>query len=406
MQRAAPDYPPAAAAGATGRAGFDIDHRDAGAPVGPGAASLPDRRRPAAQVEALDCAARRIATPEATAPALEPTRPADVRAPPKVDLSFSALPNLAQQRVASATPGEDLERFLAPPPLPAGRPRDVDQLRADFDRRVAAVENVRAGRAHPLHFDYLRGARDRLTAEATRLAEQLPLGPAESAKGWLRGYLGRVAEVNRGTARDLPESPRDDPFGPRPDVLGQYREMGRQAASGAVERTAEVCLGVAPDHAVVVTLRRSSGNAALDRLAIEAFRASADARPVAPRDPARARLLPRADPCLPGAADTQHQPDLEQRPQGDLSTQAHDRGLGRAGERRLRRPSAGRAVAVDCRAMSRRQRVDQAGVSSLRQAARAALVSPAAVQQPPSGAEVRRRAGAPTISRTTPRSRR
>jgi hypothetical protein len=57
--------------------------------------------------------------------------------------------------------------------------------------------------------------------------------------------------------------------------------MDLQAASGAVERTAEVCLGVAPDHAVTVTLRRSSGNDALDRLAIESFRASADARPVA-----------------------------------------------------------------------------------------------------------------------------
>lgn len=148
------------------------------------------------------------------------------------------------------------------------------------ERRAAAIENVRVGRADPLHFDYLRGARDLLAPEATRIAERLPLGPAESVKGWARGYLGRVAEVNRGTARDLPESPRDDPFGPRPDVLGQYREMERQAASGAVERTAEVCLGVAPDHPVVVTLRRSSGNAALDNLAVASFRASAGARPV------------------------------------------------------------------------------------------------------------------------------
>lgn len=199
-------------------------------------------------------------------------------APPKIDLSFAALPQAAQQRVTVPPAGEDVERLLVPP---ADRPRTVDQLRADFERRAAAIENVRAGRADPLHFDYLRGARERLTPEATRIAEELPLGPAETVKGWGRGYLGRLGEINRGTARDLPESPRDDPFGPRPDVLGGYREMERQAASGAVERTAHVCLGVAPGHDVVVTLRRSSGNAALDRVALDSFRASANARPVA-----------------------------------------------------------------------------------------------------------------------------
>ncbi|MES1209285.1 MAG: hypothetical protein ABUS79_25385, partial [Pseudomonadota bacterium] len=173
---------------------------------------------------------------------------------------------------------DDLEALLAPP---ADRPRTVDELRAVAERRIAAIENVRAGRADPLHFDYLRGARDRLTPEATRIAERLPLGPAETAKGWLRGYLGRVGEVNRGAARDLPESPANSPFGPGSDVLMGYREMERQAASGAVERAAQVCLGVAPNHAVTVTLRRSSGNATLDRLAVDSFRASADARPVA-----------------------------------------------------------------------------------------------------------------------------
>ena len=214
----------------------------------------------------------------------DPTRAPPAGAPPKtsppnVDLSFSALPQVTQQRVAAPASGEDVERLLVPPP---DRPRTVDQLRADAERRAAAVENVRVGRADPLHFDYLRGARELLTPEATRIAEELPLGPAETVKGWGRGYLGRLGEINRGTARDLPDNPRDDPFGPRPDVLGGYREMGRQAASGAVERTAQVCLGVASGHAVVVTLRRSSGNAALDRVALDSFRASADARPITP----------------------------------------------------------------------------------------------------------------------------
>jgi hypothetical protein len=65
-------------------------------------------------------------------------------------------------------------------------------------------------------------------------------------------------------------------------VLGGYNEAAHQAESGAEQRSAEICLGVAPNHAVVATLRRSSGNAALDRLAVESFQSAGDARPVTP----------------------------------------------------------------------------------------------------------------------------
>ncbi len=74
----------------------------------------------------------------------------------------------------------------------------------------------------------------------------------------------------------------DDTLGPRPDVLGGYHEAARQAESGAEQRAAEVCLGIAPNHDVVVTLRRSSGNAALDRLAVDSFDRAGAARPVTP----------------------------------------------------------------------------------------------------------------------------
>jgi hypothetical protein len=149
------------------------------------------------------------------------------------------------------------------------------ELRADAERRSDAIANVRTGRAHPLLFDYLRAARDRLAPAATRIAESLPLGPAETTRGWGRGYLGATAQAHGGP----PEKPFEQTFGgPRPDVLGAYDESRRQAAAGAEERTAEVCLGVAPDHPVVVTLRRSSGNAALDRVALDAFRAAGDDR--------------------------------------------------------------------------------------------------------------------------------
>ena len=90
---------------------------------------------------------------------------------------------------------------------------------------------------------------------------------------------GGVADAHSGQFAPLP-APDETVGGPRPDVLGAYNEAARQAESGAEQRAAEVCLGVAPNHEVVVTLRRSSGNAALDRLAIDSFQRAGDARPV------------------------------------------------------------------------------------------------------------------------------
>jgi hypothetical protein len=199
-----------------------------------------------------------------------------------VDLSFDALADPAKARAAAApSPGEDLERLLVPAPAQIGARPPLAELRAEAERRADAVQNVRAGRAPPLLFDYLRDARTRLTPAAERIAEALPLGPAETMRGWTRGYLGAVDEAHRGAF--APVRPTDEPFGgPHPDVLGAYNEAERQAASGAESRVAEVCLGVAPGHAVVATLRRSSGNAALDRLALDSFRAAGEGRAPSP----------------------------------------------------------------------------------------------------------------------------
>jgi hypothetical protein len=224
------------------------------APASPSAAPGPDAK-----------------SPEATAP----------RAKHPLDLSFDALGESVKQRAtAIPDPGEALEQLLAPPPDLTGVRRPLEELRADAERRADDEENVRNGRADPLLFDYLRQAQERLTPEATRIAEALPLGPSETMKGWARGYLRGVDEAHRGLT---PLRPPDETVGgPRRDVLGGYNEAERQAESGAEQRTAEVCLGVAPNHAAVVTLRRSSGNAALDRLALDSFRSASDLRAVTP----------------------------------------------------------------------------------------------------------------------------
>jgi hypothetical protein len=229
--------------------------------------------------------ARRRATKAPPAPDA-PKAPAERSPPPgraagpahSIDLSFDGLAAPAKARAAGRPdPQEDLERLLVPAPAPSGSRAPLAELRADAERRADAVANVRTGRAHPLLFDYQRAARDRLAPGAIQIAERLPLGPAETTRGWGRGYLGATAKAHSAPSRS-DQSLEQTLGGPHPDVLGAYDESRRQAESGAEERTAEVCLGVAPGHTVVVTLRRSSGNAALDRLALDAFRAAGDDR--------------------------------------------------------------------------------------------------------------------------------
>ena len=207
--------------------------------------------------------------------------PHGVRHRTQPDLSFNGLGDAAKQRVAAVpNPQEDLERLLVPPPEVTGRRRTLSEALASAERRADAVDNVRVGRAHPLHFEYLRHARGLIVAEADRLGDQLRLDAHDTLEGWARGYLDRIREVNRNAGRDAPTS-RDVIGGQRPDVLGAFNEAEVQAASGAARRAAHVCLGVAPNHPVVVTLRRSSGIERLDQIAIASFQSATTARPMA-----------------------------------------------------------------------------------------------------------------------------
>jgi hypothetical protein len=210
---------------------------------------------------------------------LQPPSGAADRAP---DLSFDGLPDARKVRIEGLpNPQEDLERLLVPPPPATGPRHALHEVLAETERQEDAVENVRRGRAHPSHFDYLRDARDLLMVEASRLGEQFPLGAAQAVAGWGRGYVDRIAEISRQAAADGPRSSVERGVDGRSDILNAYDEAQTQAEAGAVRRAAYVCLGVAPRHAVVVTLGRSSGNERLDRLSLESFRSAATLRPVA-----------------------------------------------------------------------------------------------------------------------------
>ncbi len=111
----------------------------------------------------------------------------------------------------------------------------------------------------------------------------MPVGPGATARGWGRGYLERVRQVSRkDAAREDQPDLRDDAARRRPDVLAGYDEAVRMVAAGAERREVEICVDVAPGRESKAMLRRGSGNAALDRVAVDSFEKAAAARPVPP----------------------------------------------------------------------------------------------------------------------------
>jgi len=221
---------------------------------------------------------------DAPGPAGEGPGPAGEAQPSLSDRSPGPAPNLSFRTL---TP--DVQARIAAPPSEAAlaggaRRPSVDQLRVERERQEDAVANVAAGRADPLLYDYLRGARVRFEDEARRIAEAIPIGAGQAVRGWGRGLVRRVEEIHRGdrAADEVHPDLRTEAERQRPDLFAAYDENRRQAEAGAEIRRAEICLDVAPGKETTTTLRRGSGNAALDRVAIEAFTRSAVAQPVPP----------------------------------------------------------------------------------------------------------------------------
>jgi len=215
------------------------------------------------------------ANPRTAAPGDGATRPGPAADRGPLDLSLGALSRETRSRLVGPEP--DAELRAKPPRRPS-----LDEIRAEREREEDAVANVEKGRVDPVFYDYLRGARTRVETEARRLAEAIKLGPRESVEGWKRGYLQRVREAMRqmrDAERDA-DAPRSGNEAPATDLLAAYNESARQAEHGAEVRRAEVCLDVDPGKAIVPSLRRGSGNAALDRLAVDSFVRAIAARPL------------------------------------------------------------------------------------------------------------------------------
>jgi hypothetical protein len=245
------------------------EQRHAGAPATSPSPSPPPSPTPGAAPHADDRTPADDRASEVTIPNLPPGR--------TPDLSLRGLPAGVRDKLAGTAPPPDAVLEARP-----HRP-SVDELRVELERAEDAVANVHAGRVDPLLYDYLRGAKARLESEARRLAENIPLGPGETTRGWGRGYLERIREVSRpGAARDDQPDLRDDAARNRPDVLAGYAEAVRMADLGAEQRQVEICLDVAPGRESKAMLRRGSGSAALDRVALDSFEKSAAARPVPP----------------------------------------------------------------------------------------------------------------------------
>jgi hypothetical protein len=160
----------------------------------------------------------------------------------------------------------------------------MDELLMERQREADAVANVQTGRADPVLYDYLRGAQVRVEDEARRIAEEIPFDARQTVRSWGRGLLRGVEDAHQDDAVAARVNPdlRSEAEKRRPDLAAAYDENRRQAEAGAEVRRVEICLDIAPGRGPTTTLRRASGNAALDRVALDAFVRSATARAVPP----------------------------------------------------------------------------------------------------------------------------
>ncbi len=244
----------------------------------------PHTRREPVRARSEESGSRGDVPPGADAQSRADAQPEPTSEAPSADRAAGAAPELSFRALSP-----DVQARIAPPASDAtlaarGGKLSLDELRVAHEREEDAAANVAAGRVDPLLYDYLRGARSRFQDEAQRIAEAIPIGAGQTVRGWGRGLVARVREAHRNdrTADDVQPDLRDDAAKRRPDLAAAYEENRRQAEAGAEIRRVEICLDVAPGRDTTATLRRGSGNAALDRVALDAFARSVSVRPVPP----------------------------------------------------------------------------------------------------------------------------
>jgi outer membrane biosynthesis protein TonB len=216
-------------------------------------------------------------TPEPPPPVAEPAAPAPPRRPlPGLTPDFGTIDRLTREGVIAPP-----DPSLAPPPENKGPSKFAARL-AERTRDDAARANVAAGKVQPQLYDFLRDARRGFTPNPAALDAdpRAPNTVARSVAQWGKG----VREMYRGWRRQLDDERRRLDHDPdrrgAPDILEHYNRMLESTARAVEPMDCLVCLVVRRDGPPEVVLTASSGNAEVDRAAVEALRRSANTRPV------------------------------------------------------------------------------------------------------------------------------
>jgi hypothetical protein len=210
-------------------------------------------------------------------PARDPPPPVPPRPPVALALDYDAVDRLTRKGVLDTpAPSE------APPPPPARpRPPSFSERLASVVREDGARRNVAVGKVHPQLFDYMRDAHKVFAPDpkVVDLDPRTPNNVKNSARQWGSG----LAEAYRSWRRDLDDMNanrrRNDPDRRgAPDILAHYNRMLEGTKKGAAPIAAQVCLLVNPGAPARVELGKTSGNAEVDRAAVDALTRAAQRR--------------------------------------------------------------------------------------------------------------------------------
>jgi outer membrane biosynthesis protein TonB len=220
--------------------------------------------------------------PSAPAPAPAPEAAAApallrMRAAPSFTMDQAAVDRLTRDGVI-APPADAL-----PPAAPVVRKPSFSEKVAALAREDGARANVDQGHVHPLLYDYVRDARKVFTPreEVVELDPRAPNTVGRTFRSWGRTWLRDYQDKLRGVrqADRTAAAPGKHSEAPSTDLLAQYNEVMRAAEKHAEDIACQVCVVLRPGAPPQVMLAHSSGNAEVDRTAVEALERAVARRP-------------------------------------------------------------------------------------------------------------------------------